>query len=79
MTNECCITGTAHMFPFLAGWPSCSVVATCTGMPHDNEVNFTLTASPAAGPVKAYRQITYTCPAGEIFDDGNATFVVPCR
>ena len=55
------------------------MVATCTGMPHDNEVNFTLTASPAAGPIKAYRQITYTCPAGEIFDDGNTTFVVPCR
>ena len=61
------------------GWPSCSVVATCTGMPHDGVDNFTLTAAPAAGPVKAYREITYTCPAGEVFDDGSATFVVPCR
>ena len=54
-------------------------MAQCTGMPHDGVDNFTLAADPASGPVKAYRDITYACPAGEVFDDGGTAFVVPCR
>ena len=70
--------GSDGQFP--TGWPSCSVVATCNGEPHALEVNFTLTPTPASGPIKAYRKFSYACPnAGEVFENGTTTFEVPCR
>jgi hypothetical protein len=70
--------GSDGQFP--TGWPSCKVVAQCNGLPHDGQVNFTLISDQAAGPIKAYRYITYTCnTTGDVFDNGAARFEVPCR